>query len=257
VWFHNEKGVKKVRKPAIYGFLLTAILSNFLVVAIGADTTRYGMNKQVDSITKSKSLSQQESEIKVAKPFVSLSLDKKVFTSAMNPLPEHVELAKSVQPPVQTAELTAEQIPEPIEQKHATDSTTPNQAQTTERVSVSDSDKELLARLVTAEAGNQPYEGQVAVAAVVLNRALSGLFPESIKDIIYANNGRVYQFTPVKNGRINKDAIDSARQAVHDALSGSDPSIGALYFTNMNIERHKPNSNAKVTVIIGGHTFFK
>lgn len=93
-------------------------------------------------------------------------------------------------------------------------------------ISYTDQDLDLLARLVTAEAGGEPLEAQVGVAAVVLNRVQSSKFPNSIYDVIYAPN----QFSPVRNGWINKPATTTAIKAAETALQGSDPTNGALYF---------------------------
>ncbi|HEX2947782.1 MAG TPA: LysM peptidoglycan-binding domain-containing protein [Clostridia bacterium] len=89
---------------------------------------------------------------------------------------------------------------------------------------------DLLARLVRAEADGEPYAAKVGVAAVVVNRVKSDLFPNSITSVIYEKDGGYYQFTPVENGWINKPATDTDRQAALDALKGSDPTHGALYY---------------------------
>lgn len=91
-------------------------------------------------------------------------------------------------------------------------------------------DVELLARLVTAEAQGQPFNAQVGVAAVVLNRVKDSYFPNNIYDVIYQKIDRFYQFTPVENGWINKSATEESRKAVYEALNGSDPSKGALFY---------------------------
>ncbi|MHB1043251.1 MAG: cell wall hydrolase [Eubacteriales bacterium] len=91
-------------------------------------------------------------------------------------------------------------------------------------------DVDLLARLITAEAGNQPYEGKVAVGAVVMNRTLSKDFPKTIPGVINQYNNGTYQFEPVMNGWINKPATPESFQAARDALNGADPTKGALYF---------------------------
>lgn len=87
---------------------------------------------------------------------------------------------------------------------------------------------DLLARLITAEAAGEPYVGQVAVGAVVLNRVRSGLFPATIAGVIY----QPYQFETVLNGRIDQPPTPTAVRAALDALSGWDPTGGALYFYN-------------------------
>lgn len=98
-------------------------------------------------------------------------------------------------------------------------------------VSVDYSEQELLAALIYCEAGNQPYEGQVAVGAVVLNRVRSGSYPNSIREVIYQSG----QFGPAGSGWLDRvlssgGYTDTARQAAADALAGSNPIGGCLYF---------------------------
>ena len=93
-------------------------------------------------------------------------------------------------------------------------------------------DTELLAALIFCEAGNQPYEGQVAVGAVVMNRVRSGSYPNSISEVIYQSG----QFTPAMTGWLDSVLssgryTDSARQAAQDALAGSNPVGDCLYFS--------------------------
>lgn len=93
-------------------------------------------------------------------------------------------------------------------------------------------EKELLAALIFCEAGNQPYEGQVAVGAVVMNRVNSGQFPDTITDVIYQSG----QFTPAMTGWLDSvlaggGYTDSAMQAAGDALAGSNPIGDCLYFS--------------------------
>ena len=99
-------------------------------------------------------------------------------------------------------------------------------------VSVSASEQELLAALIFCEAGNQPYDGQVAVGAVVMNRVRSGSFPDTITDVIYQSG----QFTPAMTGWLDSvlasdGYTDSAMQAAADALAGSNPIGDCLYFS--------------------------
>lgn len=89
---------------------------------------------------------------------------------------------------------------------------------------------DLLARLITAEAESEPYSAKVAVGGVVINRIKDSRFPNTIKDVIYEKSNGYYQFTPVENGWINKPASQSSNQAALEALNGSDPSNGALFY---------------------------
>ncbi|HBC96694.1 MAG TPA: peptidoglycan-binding protein [Clostridium sp.] len=97
-------------------------------------------------------------------------------------------------------------------------------------VPYSESDLDLLARLVNAEAQSESYKAKVGVAAVVLNRVQSSKYPSTIKDVIYEKSGGYYQFTPVSNGWINKPASEESKKAAYDALQGYDPTKGALYY---------------------------
>ena len=92
------------------------------------------------------------------------------------------------------------------------------------------SDLDLLARLITAEAGGESYNAQVAVGAVVLNRVKSSSFPNSISEVINQKTYGHYEFTPVLNGNINRPAFPSAVRAASEALSGNDPTNNALFF---------------------------
>ena len=92
-------------------------------------------------------------------------------------------------------------------------------------------DQELLASLIFCEAGNQPYEGQVAVGAVVLNRVRSSSYPNSISEVIYQSG----QFTPEIIGWLDSvysggSYTQSAYQAAEDAINGSNPIGDCLYF---------------------------
>ncbi len=93
---------------------------------------------------------------------------------------------------------------------------------------VSPADQTLLAHVVYAEARGEPFIGQVAVAAVVLNRLRSPKFPKSIPSIIYQPQA----FTSVQDGQINLTPNAEAYKAVADALSGWDPADGATYYFN-------------------------
>lgn len=118
----------------------------------------------------------------------------------------------------------------------------------------SSADVDLLARLITAEADGEPYAGKVAVGAVVLNRLNSDGFPKSIQDVIYQYDNGTYQFEPVMNGWINNPASTQSIQAAKDALSGVDPSNGALYFF-ANYAKNSWLWSRPLSRIIGNHVF--
>ncbi|NLY54970.1 MAG: LysM peptidoglycan-binding domain-containing protein [Firmicutes bacterium] len=116
---------------------------------------------------------------------------------------------------------------------------------------------DLLARLVTAEAGGEPYIGQVAVAATVLNRVKDPRYPNTVTGVIYQVTNGIYQYEPVKNGYINMPATASAKKAVEEALAGNDPSKGANGFYNPQTAVGSWVRSQPVTVVIGNHVFFK
>ena len=100
-----------------------------------------------------------------------------------------------------------------------------------ERAEYSDSTLKLLASIIFCEAGNQPYEGQVAVGAVVMNRVRSDAFPDTVREVIYQKG----QFTPAGTGWLDRVVAsegytDSALQAAKDALAGQSPIGDCLYF---------------------------
>jgi len=123
--------------------------------------------------------------------------------------------------------------------------------------SISQQEIDLLARLVHAEAAGEPYIGQVAVAATVLNRIKSPIYPNTISGVIYQVAYGYYQYSPVLDGRINLPANRTAYQAVYDALSGWDPSGGALGFFNPSKTSNQWVRQQTVTTVIGNHIFFR
>ena len=96
--------------------------------------------------------------------------------------------------------------------------------------SYSANDLDLLSRLICAEAVGEPYDAKVAVGAVVVNRVESGLFTDTISKVIYQNINGYYQFTPVANGWIDKPADADSIKAAKAALSGTDPTNGAIWY---------------------------
>ena len=121
----------------------------------------------------------------------------------------------------------------------------------------SQQDVDLLARLVHSEAAGESYRGQVAVAASVLNRIKSPLYPNTLRGVIYQVAYGYYQYSPVLDGRINLPANRTAYQAAYDALGGSDPSGGALGFYNPRKTSNQWVRQQTVTTVIGNHIFFR
>ena len=96
---------------------------------------------------------------------------------------------------------------------------------------ITEEDKEVLLRIVEAEATAEDVKGRMLVANVILNRVLSSKFPDNITDVVFQNNGKTYQFSPIKDGRYWSVTVsEKTREAVERVLNGEDYSQGALYF---------------------------
>ena len=109
----------------------------------------------------------------------------------------------------------------------------------------------LLARLVYGEARGEPYTGQVAVAAVVLNRVKSSSFPNTVAGVVYQSGA----FTAVSDGQINLTPKSTAYKAAQDALNGWDPSYGAIYYFNPSTATNSWIWSRPHLVTIGKHRF--
>ena len=109
----------------------------------------------------------------------------------------------------------------------------------------------LLARLISAEARGEPYQGQVAVGAVVLNRMDHPSFPNTLSGVIYQRGA----FSCLSDGQFDQPIADSAYQAARDALNGADPTGGAIYYFNPATATSKWIWSRPVLLIIGKHRF--
>ena len=111
----------------------------------------------------------------------------------------------------------------------------------------------LLSKLIYGEARGEPYTGQVAVGAVVMNRVKSNSFPNTIAGVIYQSGA----FDAVSDGQINKTPDSTAKKAAQDAINGWDPSYGAIYYFNPSTATNKWIWSRPLTVVIGKHRFCK
>lgn len=111
----------------------------------------------------------------------------------------------------------------------------------------------LLARLINGEARGEPYEGQVAVGAVIMNRVKSPKFPNTIAGVIYQKG----QFSCVTDGQFNVAIEENSTvyKAAQDAMNGSDPTNGALYFYNPSKTKSQWLFSLPVVATIGEHKF--
>lgn len=117
--------------------------------------------------------------------------------------------------------------------------------------STASNDVALLARLISAEARGEPYSGQVAVGAVVLNRIEHPSFPNTMSGVIYQSGA----FTCMVDGQFDEPVADSAYKAARDAMNGWDPSGGAIYYFNPNTATSSWIWSRPLIVTIGKHRF--
>lgn len=109
----------------------------------------------------------------------------------------------------------------------------------------------LLARIISAESRGEPYEGQVAVGAVILNRIAHPSFPNTLAGVIYQPGA----FSCLDDGQVNEPVSESAKRAARDALNGWDPTGGAIYYFNPNTATSKWIWSRPVITVIGSHRF--
>ena len=110
---------------------------------------------------------------------------------------------------------------------------------------------DLLARVISAEARGEPYSGQVAVGAVILNRVEHPSFPNTIAGVVYQPGA----FTCMVDGQFNEPVAQSAVRAARDALNGADPSGGAIYYFNPATATSSWIWSRPLILQIGNHRF--
>lgn len=115
----------------------------------------------------------------------------------------------------------------------------------------SSSDVELLAKVISAEARGESYEGQVAVGAVILNRVAHPSFPDSISGVVYQKGA----FSCVNDSNWYAEVADSSKRAAIDAINGWDPSGGAIYYFNASKTNDSFMHSRTVVKTIGDHKF--
>lgn len=115
----------------------------------------------------------------------------------------------------------------------------------------SESEFNLLARIISAEARGEPYQGQVAVGAVILNRVSHPSFPNTLSGVIYQPGA----FSCIDDGGVNANVADSGYKAAKDAINGWDPSGGAIYYYNPVKSTNKWIFSRPIITVIGAHRF--
>lgn len=114
-------------------------------------------------------------------------------------------------------------------------------------------DLNLLARTIYGEARGEPYAGQVAVGAVILNRVRDSGFPKTVAGVVYQSGA----FDVVADGQIDLSPNSTAYQAARDAMNGWDPTYGCLYYYNPKTATNKWIKTLPISVTIGNHVFCK
>lgn len=130
------------------------------------------------------------------------------------------------------------------------------------KIQLSQTDKDVLLRIVEAEATGEDITGKMLVANVILNRVNSEIFPDTVEEVVFQKSGSKYQFSPIRDGRYYRVSIsETTREAVERVLYGEDESQGALYFMS---RRQADSSNVRwfdrsLTWLLeyGTHEFFK
>ena len=165
--------------------------------------------------------------------------------------------AQSAQPKIPTYEIIVNEDTELVD-KTQTTATVPAPAETEGQILskslgrlVSKEEVELLTRVIYGEARGEDFEGQVAVGAVVLNRLKDPRFPKTMRAIIYQSGA----FTAVTDKQIHLEPDDQAYKAAEAALSGLDPTNGAIYYYNPRIATDRWIKSRPVIKRIGNHTF--
>lgn len=126
---------------------------------------------------------------------------------------------------------------------------------------ITEEDKEVLLRIVEAEATSEDLKGRMLVANVILNRVVSKKFPNSIAEVVFQNNGVTYQFAPIKDGRYwTVNVSEETVEAVERVLAGEDYSQGALYFAARRLANQQAmrwfDTSLKYLFRHGVHEFF-
>ncbi len=126
-----------------------------------------------------------------------------------------------------------------------------NQTQNSSPSGYTSSDLYLLAKTIYAEGRGEPYTGQVAIGAVILNRVRSSAFPNTVAGVVYQKHA----FTAVSDGQINLTPNETAMRAAQDAVNGWDPTGGAIYYYNPAVATSSWIFGRKTITVIGKHVF--
>ncbi|WP_026572841.1 cell wall hydrolase [Bacillus sp. UNC438CL73TsuS30] len=196
-------------------------------------------NNSIEEILQPQSVS-----IRLAKPAINVTAEEEKLladpsnSEAMTTNNLKIEAEKADQPNDPEVKVPVKEIAKPA-------------------ISISDKEKDLLARLVEAEAKGETYQGKVAVATVVLNRVESPHFPDTVTKVINQVVGHAYAFSPVQNGAINNSASKESIKAVEESLKREDTLDDSFYFYNPEIATDNWIRSRKTVETIGDHVFAK
>lgn len=204
-----------------YAAGFTTQAASRMPVAVTIDTSDELIGETVLSPTTKKIPASQVTETKKAVAAAKAGYDKEQIRKAEEQKKKEEE-AKRIAEEAQKAQAAEEKVNAPVQTKAPAGRAAAG-------------DMELLAAIIFCEAGNQPYDGQVAVGAVIMNRVRSGVYPNSISEVIYQSG----QFGPAMTGWLDsilasRGYTDTAMQAAADAIGGANPIGDCLYFGNGN-----------------------
>lgn len=178
-----------------------------------------------------------------------IPMDEEKLTKPQSATPKAADETSSKMTPIPKNETTpSASRGQSIQNQPGTEQAPPN---TTSKFEISKEDLDLLARVIYAEARGEDFEGQVAVGAVVLNRLTSGGFPKTIHEVVFQPGA----FTAVVDKQIHLTPDEVAYKAAEVALSGLDPTGGALYYFNPKTATDRWIKSRPVVKRIGNHTF--
>ena len=230
----------KNKKRVIVGIVLILIL---FIAGLSAIVYKYEKNKAVETLSKYGSRGSEVTQIQTKLKrwgYYSGSIDGIYGTQTVNAV-KYFQRKNG---------LTADGIAGPATLKAMGITSSSNSSSSS---SSYNSNLNLLAKVIYGEARGEPYTGQVAVGAVVMNRIKSSSFPNTLAGVVYQSGA----FDAVKDGQVNLTPNSTAKKAAQDAFNGWDPSYGAIYYFNPSTATNKWIWSRPMTVTIGKHRFCK
>lgn len=239
-----------------FGGVMTGLCLTYSVI-LPVTTLNMQMN-QKNSITETTSKVSTPARAKVQqtvqpprnnKPLVAKTWTPTQVQKTAKVAPVQAQKATS---PVQVQTQVQTQVQKPANTKVAAASASTVKTKAAKSgITLSDYQFEMLVRIISAEAKGEPFKGQVAVGAVILNRMKSEKFPDTVSENVLKPG----QFEPVANGQIWKKPVSSAYRAARMAVNGWDPTYGALYFYNPSKSSSRWIWSRRAIIQIGDHIF--